>query len=103
MGFDGLVDHFLKKGWCRESAEILARGMLQGFSKRGMVSDVSLFKRIVIRIFGHIYLEHRLYEGWTESLPFYLAKCSKHGYYESYPHGYEQELRCPKCLEESWK
>lgn len=28
LGFDGLVDHFLDKGWCKESAEILAKACL---------------------------------------------------------------------------
>ena len=28
LGFNGLVDHFLDKGWCKESAEILAKAML---------------------------------------------------------------------------
>jgi len=29
LGFDGLVDHFLEKGWSQESAEILAKAMLK--------------------------------------------------------------------------
>jgi len=28
MGYGGLVDHFLEKGWSQESAEILAKAML---------------------------------------------------------------------------
>ena len=29
LGFDGLVDHFLEKGWSQESAETLAKAMLK--------------------------------------------------------------------------
>jgi len=29
MGYDGLVKHFLEKGWCKESAETLADAMLK--------------------------------------------------------------------------
>lgn len=29
LGYDGLVKHFLEKGWCQESAESLAEGMLR--------------------------------------------------------------------------
>ena len=28
LGFNGLVAHFLEKGWCKESAEILAKACL---------------------------------------------------------------------------
>lgn len=29
LGFEGLVAHLLEKGWSKESAEILAKGMLK--------------------------------------------------------------------------
>ena len=29
MGYDGLINHLLEKGWCKESAEILADAMLK--------------------------------------------------------------------------
>ena len=33
LGYDGLVAHFLEKGWCKKSAGILATAMLQGSNK----------------------------------------------------------------------
>ena len=62
-------------------------------------SDLPLDKRIRFRIFGRVYLEHRQHEGWSGSNPFYLVNCPEHGPYEDYPHGYREELRCPKCEE----
>ncbi len=32
LGYDGLVNHFLEKGWCKESAGILADAMLKSSS-----------------------------------------------------------------------
>jgi len=60
-------------------------------------SDLPLGKRIVFRIFGRVYLEHRQHEGWSEPNPFYLVNCPIHGPYEDYPHGFDGELRCPRC------
>ena len=58
-------------------------------------------KRHLLRyLFDPNYIEHRRLEGWSGMLPFYLCFCSKHGYYETYPHGYHNEFRCPKCLED---
>jgi len=54
-------------------------------------------KRIIYRLFGSVYLEHRQLEGWSGPLSFHLVKCPVHGPYEDYPHGYDQAFRCPKC------
>ncbi len=43
---------------------------------------------------------YRKMEGWTKALPFYRFKCKKHGWVESYPMGFEENLYCPKCIEE---
>jgi len=61
------------------------------------VSDLPLAKRLRLRITGRVYLEHRQRDGWREPNPFYLANCPIHGPYEDYPHGWEGELRCPRC------
>jgi len=61
------------------------------------VPDLPLAKRIRLRIFGRVYLEHRQLEGWRGPLPFYLASCPEHGPFEDYPHGFEGQLRCPRC------
>ena len=61
---------------------------------------ISLLNRLKLRLTGYVYVEDRIKPGWTEPLPFYLIKCPVHGYVESYPHGYEKKIVCPKCLEE---
>jgi hypothetical protein len=58
---------------------------------------VSLRERIVIRLMGRVYREHRTLEGWSRSLPFYLARCPEHGFYEDYPHGFKGYMSCPEC------
>lgn len=68
-----------------------------------MVRDkLSLWTRLRIRLFGPMYLHHRMLEGWTGYLPFYLCRCLRHGFYESYPSGYEGVLHCPMCLTHFW-
>ena len=62
-----------------------------------LARDLSLAKRIIFRIFGRVYLEHRQHEDWSGPNPFYLVKCPEHGPFEDYPHGYKEELRCPIC------
>ena len=61
--------------------------------------EVSLREKIVLMFRGRVYREHRTREGWSGFLPFYLAKCREHGYFEDYPHGYVDYLSCPEC----WK
>ena len=60
----------------------------------------SLWQRIKVKLFGRAYLEHRTRPGWKGYLPFYLAYCSEHGYFEDYPHGEDSYLICPSCLKE---
>ena len=61
------------------------------------VSDLPLMKRIIFRLYGKVYLEHRQLKGWRRPLPFYLVICPVHGPFEDYPHEYYSEARCPKC------
>lgn len=56
-----------------------------------------LAKRIRLRIFGQVYLEHRRPEGGSEPEPFYLSSCPEHGPYETFPQGFEGRIRCPRC------
>lgn len=60
----------------------------------------SFWQRLKVKLLGRSYLEHRTRPGWTGYLPFYLAKCFKHGYFEDYPHGYHDRLDCSACLKE---
>lgn len=52
----------------------------------------------MFRLFGKVYLEHRELEEWEDPMPFYLVNCPVHGPFEDFPHGWERELRCLKCL-----
>ena len=51
---------------------------------------------------GLDYVEHRLYEGWRDYMPFYRIHCMKHGEIVTYPHGYMGLLQCPQCFAESF-
>ena len=55
------------------------------------------FKRLVLSLLGHVYVEHRTYLGWDGELPFYAFKCPIHGIVEDYPHGHNDRLDCPIC------
>jgi len=57
-----------------------------------MVKNVSLGLKLKVLLFG----KARVFE--RNGLQYYLAKCKKHGYYITYPQGYQRELRCPICL-----
>lgn len=60
---------------------------------------MSLWQRLKMRLSGYVYVGHRTRPGWQGSLPFYAFRCPEHGLVESYPHGYEQRLECPRCME----
>ena len=66
--------------------------------------EYTFWQRLKVRLFDKCYLEHRSKSSWRASLPFYLARCSRHGYFEDYIHGFEgfdtQYLSCPTCLQE---
>ena len=67
------------------------------------MNNYSLGQRIKAKLFGRCYLRHDTKPDWTGKLPFYLAHCSRHGYFEDYPHGWKEYLSCPACLEEDKK
>ena len=58
---------------------------------------VSFIEKVKLLFTGRVYRGHRKRKGWTGSLPFYVAKCRTHGYFEDYPHGYSDYLSCPEC------
>jgi hypothetical protein len=39
--------------------------------------------------------------GGGAELPLYTFRCSIHGIFEDYPHGYKGRLDCPLCLGEA--
>lgn len=62
-------------------------------------ANLSLKQRLVLKVFGKVYLRHEKRQGWKHALPIYLTKCPIHGYFEDYPHGWEGYFQCPQC----WK
>jgi hypothetical protein len=57
---------------------------------------LTLRQRIVLRLTGRVYLEHRTRPGWSGALPFYAFRCPRHGIVVDYPHGYSDRLDCPR-------
>jgi len=62
---------------------------------------VNLLQRVSMRLTGSVYVGDRQMPGWRGPLPHYLFLCPVHGPVESYPHGYDQRLECPRCKEET--
>ena len=63
-------------------------------------SELSLFKRLVLWLCGHVYIGSRTMPGWSGSLPFYAFRCPVHGLVADYPRGFNDRLRCPLCFED---
>lgn len=54
--------------------------------------------RLSLFVNGKIYVGLRSGEDWEGGkAPHFIFKCKVHGYVVSYPHGWEEELRCPEC------
>jgi len=68
-----------------------------------MEIELTRFQRLKLAIYGVVYLNDRIKEGWTTPFPFYAFKCPRHGIVESRPYGFKKYLRCPKCSEEEEK
>jgi len=58
---------------------------------------LSLWWRLRMQLSGYIYVGDRQRRNWKGPLPHYAFRCPVHGVVESYPHGYDQRLECPKC------
>lgn len=59
----------------------------------------SLWQRLRVRLLGSCFLEKIQPIGFISPTGFYLAYCSRHGYYEDYIHGQGENeyLMCPMC------
>jgi len=65
---------------------------------------MSPWKKLWLKIFGEVNTGFTISKpGWPSPQPLYAFKCKKHGIVQDYRHGYNEHLRCPKCLEEKWK
>jgi len=63
--------------------------------------NLTRFQRIQLNRFGQVYLGDVKRDGWNGALDHYAFRCKKHGLVVDYPHGYNQRLECPRCLEEA--
>ena len=87
----------------QKSLTALLTGTLWNMDEKiisSIISNLSSLQRIILRVRGSVFLEAISLRGWTQKLPLYLFKCSKHGYQISYPTGHMMVLYCPKCFHE---
>jgi hypothetical protein len=63
-----------------------------------IVNNLSIKEKIILKIQGSVEVGKILIYGWKKRLPFYLFKCSEHGYQINYLSGHYMALHCPKCL-----
>ncbi|HEX9915611.1 MAG TPA: hypothetical protein VGB32_11890 [Candidatus Bathyarchaeia archaeon] len=61
---------------------------------------ISLLNRLRMQLSGYVCVGERSRDGWRGPLPHYAFECPVHGLVESYPHGYDGRLECPRCVEE---
>lgn len=79
---------------------------VEELEKIGSVTDtnpsslgLSLRQRLILRLFGCVFLRYEKREGWRGSLPIYLVYCKLHNlYYLDYPHSWDSHFYpCPQC------
>jgi hypothetical protein len=64
--------------------------------------EIPLWKRILIRLLGE-YPAFKADPYGLGNIEYYYSYCKEHGcYYIDYRHGYRQETRCPKCVDEKY-
>ena len=61
--------------------------------------DLTLFQRFKLQTNGCVSVGNYTRPGWSGDLTFYAFRCNTHGLVCDYPHGFEDRLDCPKCLE----
>ncbi len=65
-----------------------------------ILNSLNFVQKISQKIWGYVFIDYVLIEGWSEKTPFYLFRCEKHGLELGYPHGHDMNLLCPDCLKE---
>lgn len=58
------------------------------------IRELSWNDRLSLLVNGHINIGLR-----ANYTPHFIFRCKAHGYVVDYPHGYEDELRCPECTQ----
>ena len=91
------------KGYFEKRSELRKPSRLREITPKliiQIVSDLSFFDRLKLRIQGSLFLDDLPLEGWSQETPVYLFKCKHHGYELSYPSGYFMGLPCLDCVHE---
>lgn len=60
--------------------------------------EQALTNDFYLRLHSAVPLGYIKEEGWSGALMHYYLWCNEHGRVITYPHGWEERLRCPACL-----
>ena len=63
------------------------------------IPKLSLRQRLRIAVFGSVLISYKDITG-RGAVPVYVVKCSRHGLYLDFPHGYSEHFCCRACLAE---
>jgi len=66
--------------------------------------NISLLRRLWLKVRGLVYYAHLKLRGWSGFAPFYVASCRIHGFFLDYVHGFpgNQYVLCPRCFDEEY-
>jgi len=59
--------------------------------------ELSWVQRLILRLSGRVYVEHRTRSGWRGPIAFFAFRCPEHGTVIDYRHGFNNRLECPEC------
>jgi hypothetical protein len=62
-----------------------------------ITSRMSFIDKLMLKRDNPVKIGDYKLSEWKGKLPFYLFKCSEHGYVVNYPIGYFMRLVCPLC------
>ena len=65
---------------------------------QNITSRMSLVERLRLKHEDPVKIGDYKLGAWKGNLPFYLFRCSVHGYVINYPIGYFKRLVCPLCI-----
>lgn len=78
----------------------ISEEQVKGSKKELKKEDYTTFQKLLLRIFGRIYVGSEKKAGWSSPLPMYAFICPKHGIQTNYPNSWNKTLLCPKCISE---